>query len=240
MKLLAATLIATIAFPLLSTAQTVESPPSLMVTGNAQILATPDEATVQLGIVRQATTAQLAQEQANAVAQEILNAITRAGALREQVQTSQLVLSPVYAPRNPDGREPPRIVAYSATNSIYVRLSALTLIGPVIDAALRAGANELHGVQFGLRNDLPTRQEALKLAAAEARSKAQVMADALSVNLDQVVEVSEGGISIIPRTEFPLNGRVAEAFATTQTPVSPGQLEVHATVTVRYRISPKR
>ena len=53
--------------------------PVLVVNGNAQILAAPDEATVRLGIVRQSANAQAAQEQANTVGQEILNAIGKVG-----------------------------------------------------------------------------------------------------------------------------------------------------------------
>jgi hypothetical protein len=209
-----------------------------MVNGNAQVLVVPDEATVRLGIVRQAPTAQVAQEQANAVAQEILNGITRLGIPAPQIQTSRLVLTPVYAPRGPDSRDAPRIVSYNASNVVSVRLENLSQIGPVIDAGLKAGANQLEGVQFGLRNDLPSREQALKQAVAEARSKAQVMADALRVGLIEVIEVSEGGVSVMPRGEGFAVGRVLAAQAA-DTPVSPGQLEVRAHVTIRYRIAPK-
>jgi hypothetical protein len=212
-------------------------PPALVVTGNAQVLAVPDEATVRLGIVRQASTAQTAQDQANVVAQEILNAIGKVGVSPQQVQTSRLVLSPVYAPRSPEARDAPRIVAYSASNVVTVRLENLSLIGPVIDAGLKAGANQLEGVQFGLKNDLPSREQALRQAVNEARSKAQVMADALHVGLIEVLEVSEGGVSVAPRTELFATRMMAADAA--PTPVSAGQLEVHANVTIRYRIAPK-
>ena len=209
-------------------------PPMLVVTGSAEILVVPDEATVRLGIVRQSTNAQAAQEQANATAQEILNAIGKAGVPANQIQTARLVLSPVYAPR--DSRDAPRIVAYNATNSVSVRVDNLSLVGAVIDAGLKAGANQLDGVQFGLRNDLPSREEALKQAVQEARSKAQVMADTLRVNLLDVLEASEGGVSIMPVAEAGMAQRLSIAA---DTPVSPGQIQVHANVTIRYRISPK-
>ena len=224
-------------------AQRPDLPPSqpasvLIVNGNAQIFAVPDEATVRLGIVRQSSNAQAAQEQANAVAQEILSAIGKVGVPANQIQTARLILSPVYAPRSPDARDAPRIVAYNASNTISVRLENLTIVGAVIDAGLKAGANQLDGVQFGLRNDLPSREQALKQAVQEARSKAQVMADALRVNLNEVVEVAEGGVSIV-RPEMAMNSRVMSMAADVNTPVSPGQIEVHASVSVRYRISPK-
>jgi len=149
------------------------------------------------------------------------------------------VLTPVYAPRSPESRDAPRIVAYNASNTVTVRLDDLSLVGPVIDAGLKAGANQLEGVQFGLRNELPSRQQALKQAVSEARGKAEAMAEALRVNLGDVLEVSEGP-SISPRFEAPLSGRVfAAAQADVATPVSPGQLDVTATVTIRYRISQK-
>jgi len=215
----------------------LQAPPILVVTGSAQVFVAPDQATVRLGIVRQSADAQSAQEQANAVAKEILNAIAKAGVPPTQIQTMRLVLSPIYAPRNPESRDAPRIVAYNATNTISVRLENLSMVGPVIDVGLKAGANQLEGVQFGLRNDLPSRQQALKQAVEEARSKAQTMAEALRVNLAEVLEASEGGVSVLADSVEPLAGRAMAVAA--ETPVSPGQIRVNANVTVRYRIAPK-
>ena len=211
-------------------------PPVLVVTGTAQVFAMPDQATVRLGIVRQSTNAQAAQDQANTIAQEILSTIGKLGVPPNQIQTAKLVLSPVYAPRNVDSRDVPRIAAYNATNTVSIRIENLSLVGAVIDAGLKAGANQLEGVQFGLRNELPSREEALKQAVLEARSKAQVMADALRVNLVEVLEATEGGISIVPLTEATVGQRLA---VSADTPISPGQIQVHANVTIRYRISSK-
>jgi uncharacterized protein YggE len=212
-------------------------PPVLVVNGSAQIFVAPDEATVRLGIVRQAPTAQAAQEQANTVGKEILSAITKVGIPAAQIQTARLMLTPIYAPRNPESREAPRIVAYSATNTVSVRVDNLSLVGGVIDAGLKAGANQVEGVQFGLRNDLLSRQQALTQAVQEARSKAQVMAEALRVNLAEVLEAAEGGVSVMPLAEAAMAQRFALADAST--PVSPGQIQVQANVTIRYRITQK-
>ena len=219
-------------------ASAAPQPPMLVVGGDARILAVPDEATVRLGIVRQAPSAQAVQEQANTAAQEILSAVQKTGVPSNQIQTARLVLTPVYAPRSPDSRDAPRIVAYNATNTISVRLDNLSIIGAVIDAGLKAGANQIEGVGFSLRNDLPSRQQALKQAVEEARAKAQVMADAARVNLGEVIEISEGGVNVVPRFEPAFASRAMAASAP-ETPVSPGQIEVRASVTIRYRVSPK-
>ncbi len=223
---------------LLAIAQRSEGPapplqPVLVVTGNADVLAVPDEAVVRLGILRQAPVAQTAQDQANAVAQEILAAIAKVGIPGKDIHTERLVLSPVYNSRSADQR----IASYNATNTVSIRLDNLALTGSVIDAGLKAGANQLDGVQFRLRNELPSREEALKEAVQEARGKAQAMADALHVSLAEVIEASEGGVSVSPRIESMVSARAAAQVV--ETPVSPGQLEIHASVTIRYRISPK-
>jgi len=207
-------------------------PPVLVVTGDAEVLAAPDEAIVRLGIVRQSAVAETAQDQANTVAQEILNAITKVGVPSKDIQTARLILSPVYNPRGSDQR----ITSYNATNTISVRLDNLAIVGNVIDAGLKAGANQLEGVQFRLRNELPPREQALKQAIQQAQGKASAMAEALRVNLVGVMEASEGSVSIMPRMQS--FGATAAAQAA-PTPVSPGEIEVRANVTVRYRIAPK-
>jgi uncharacterized protein YggE len=128
-------------------------------------------------------------------------------------------------------------VSYNATNTVSVRLDNLAIVGNVIDAGLKAGANQLEGVQFRLRNELPSRERALKEAVQEARGKAEAMADALRVNLAEVIEASEGGVSVVPRMQS-----FAQSSAATErspTPVSPGEIEIRANVTIRYRITPK-
>src|SRR5215467_15635847 len=199
-------------------------PPVLVVSGSADVFAAPDEAVVRLGIIRQAAVAQTAQDQANAVAQEILAAITKIGVAAKDIRTERLVLSPVYNSRSADQK----VVYYNATNTISVRLDNLNLTGSVIDAGLKAGANQLNGVQFRLRNELPSRQQALKQAVEEARGKAQAMAEALHVGLTEVLEASESGVSVTPRFD---NFAVARAAApAAETPVSPGEIEIQANV----------
>jgi uncharacterized protein YggE len=117
-----------------------------------------------------------------------------------------------------------------------VELTNLAQIGPVIDAGLRAGANQVDGVQFRLKDDLPVRAQALKEAVAEARRKADTMAEALNIRLLGVQEVSESGSSVIPRGEG--GGFVTMAAReAAPTPVSPGQVEVNVSVTVKYLIA---
>jgi uncharacterized protein YggE len=210
--------------------------PLLTVSGSGQARVAPDEATVRLGVLAQGATAREAQDRVNRSAQAVLDAIRKVGIPPERIQTTGLSLSPQYAQGRPD--QGPRITGYQASNTVTVRVEDLSKVGPVIDAGLTSGANNLDGVDFGLRNDAAARAAALTDAVQSARVKAEALARALKVRLVEIVEVAEGGVSISPPPS-PFRGRIAmaaEAMATT--PVSAGEVGVEASVTVRWRIAP--
>ncbi|MCC2672497.1 MAG: outer membrane protein 28Kda [Armatimonadetes bacterium] len=207
--------------------------PVITVQGTGDSRVEPDIATVRLGITSQATTAGAVQAEVSRTAQAILEAVVRTGLDRKQIQTSQLILHPIYAPQKPENLEPPRIVAYRASNVVSIRIEQISKSGQVIDAGLKAGANELQGISFGLKDELPARERALREAVKEAQSKARVIAEALGVKLGPVQEVQEGGVHIVQPF---MGGAMMARAADASTPVSPGEITVNANVTVRYRI----
>lgn len=221
--------------------QAMDDPiPVLTVSGSGEARVAPDLATVRLGVIAQAATARAAQEQVSRAASGVLAAIRSLGIKDEDIQTSGLSLSPLYSQGRPGTEEEsraPRITGYQANNSVTVRIEDLTKVGPVIDAGLSAGANTLDGVELGLRNDEAARAQALADAAGKARAKAQTLAKALGLTLGNILEVAEGGVSVIPQP-YPRYGRaMAELSIAADTPVSAGQVGVQASVTIRYRIS---
>jgi len=221
----------------------MKDPSMLNVRGSSEVRVAPDEATVRLGVLAQEPSARAAQSRANEIVGGILEGLETLGIPESEIQTAELRLTPVFAPQ-PQPRtartepEEPKIVAYQASNVVSVRLTELSRVGPAIDAGLEAGANRLEGVTFGLQDDLPAREEALRKAVAEARSKAQTIAEALGVRLGEVLQVDEGGVSVrMPRFAEGMTMMRAEA-ASVSTPVAAGQITVAADVSVRYRIEP--
>lgn len=213
-----------------------ESRPFVQVTGDRSIQVEPDEAMVRIGIESEATNARQAQLETNRIGGAILAAISELGVDSRAVQTAQLSLWPVYESRPPEshGEHRPRIVAYRATNTVSVRLDDLTLIGPVVDAAIGAGANRIQGLDLGLRDDTAARRRALAAAVEEARGKAETIAEALGVRLGPVLEANDQGVQV-PRIQ--MQQRALElAAADASTPVATGTITVSATVLLRFAI----
>lgn len=222
-----------LALPAALAGQDTRTAPTVTVHGEGTVDVDPDLARVRLGVERQAPLARDAQAETNRVAGDILAAIEALGIASDDIRTSRLSLYPVYAERPADPREP-EVTAYRATNTVTVTLGDLARVGPVIDAAIAAGANRVEGVLFDLRDATVARASALAAAVDDARAKAEAIAAALDVVLGPVVETIEGGVSAPP---IPLMARTEAAMVQdVSTPVSAGRIEVTASLTVRYAI----
>ena len=219
----------------------VREPPSIIATGRGESKAAPDRAVVRLGAAVQAEQAQAAQDQVNAIVARAIDALKKAGVTEKDIQTTDASLHPVYADGGPiplDQRgqpREPRITGYRASNVVQVGVNDVAKVGAVIDAGVNAGANQLQGVTFELKDDAKARAEALAKAVEKAKADAQTIAAALGVTLGPVEEAFAGGDVVFPQPRY--RALAMEAMAAGGAPVQPGEVDVNATITLRYRIA---
>jgi uncharacterized protein len=198
--------------------------------GEATVTAKPDRAQLSIGVVTQAPTAQEASKQNAAKTTQVLDAIKRALSSGGEVNTSGYSISPDYSyPKN----EAPKIAAYHASNTVMVTINDLASVGKMVDIATGSGANAITGISFTLQNDEPVRTQALAEAAVKARANAEAIARALNLQIVGVLEAQSTEATAIR----PLFVPVAEkAMARAETPVEPGSLDIHASVTVTLEV----
>jgi len=203
-------------------------PTRVTVTGESVVESQPDTGVVQLAVVTQNASASEAQAENAARTEAVVRAVREAAGPGAEVKTSGYSLQPQYAYK--EGAAP-TITSYIARNAVMVTTGQLNRIGPVIDAASRAGANNVDNLSFTLRRDDEPRDRALAEATREALRKARVVAQALDGRIVRVVEVQESG-TVRPPVPIPYQRelRVADAVANVQTPVEPGTLEVRSQV----------
>lgn len=212
-------------------------PPVLRVNGEGKASATPDRASVRVGAVAQAKDASEAQAKVSAIVTKTIEVIKELGIDATAIQTSGVSLYPVYASEVPAtdrrGSDEQRIVAYRAQNGVVVRVDDLAKLGQVIDLAVTNGGNSIDGVNFEMKDDAPQRKEALKQAAAEAKDKAEAIAEAMGLEIMGVQEVVEGDVNVV----YPMMGnRMSGLAAAESTPIEAGQVETSASLTVTYRV----
>lgn len=207
------------------------------VTGESSVQAQPDTVVVTLAVVTQNASASEAQAENATRSDAVLRAVRAVAGVKE-VGTSGYSLQPQYAYKE---GVPPFITSYVVRNAVNVTLGDVKQTGAVIDAGSRAGANNVEGLSFQLRNDAQPRQRALAEATREALAKARTVATALGGTVVRVVEVQEAGAfdPPIPIREKSGADFVATRQSATPTPVEPGSLEIHAQVQLVVEVEVK-
>lgn len=213
----------------------VDPRPCIVVTGTAEARVAPDLATLSIGVTTQAKRAQDAQEQSNKSTADFLAKVKPMIGSKGTVQTGSINLYPVYSQPSPgETNFNPQIVGYRADNTLSIRLTDFTLVGPVIDTAVASGLNNIQSVSFGLQDDTDARMQALSDAVKQARKKAEVIASAAGVQIVSVIVISEEGARVIPFEAQPMMARAASA--PTPTPVEAGDVVVDGNVTIKFLI----
>lgn len=219
-----------------ASAQDSENVSKLIVQGEGKVFAAPDMVIITLGVeTRNASAAGAVAENAILMS-NTTNALLAAGIEAKDIQTSTYRLSTRPEEVSPEmaGREedeeimPPEFIA---TNRVTVRLNNTEDVGRVLDAAVEAGSNNIQSISFDLRDPAPEKDRALTMAIEDASRKAGVAASAAGVELGRIMEISEGYSFVSARSE------AAFALAAPTTPISPGEMEVTASVTMTYEIS---
>lgn len=205
------------------------APGQISVSATGQTFQVPDTATVSAGVVTQASTAGEAMSANAAQMNATFNELLRAGIQQRNIQTSQLSLQPRYDYSN---RQAPVITGYEARNTVTAKTDNLNAVGPMLDALVRAGANNINGVTFSIKDSEAAKSEARKAAVAAARQKAEEMAMAAGVRLGNVISINESGGYSGPQ---PMMMRSA-AVADESTPVAAGEQALSVTVNVTYAI----
>ncbi len=203
----------------------------ITVTGEGQVAAAPDMATVSLGVTSEAKTSAEAMADNAAQMQKMLDSLTAAGIAAEDVQTNGLSLSPRWSQPAPNSGER-EISGFIARNSVMVRVRELGALGDVLGASVDQGANQLNGLSFGLSDPKEKTDAARRDAVIDARAKAMLYAEAAGVDLGDVVSISEQG-SYAPRPRM----METAAMARDSIPIAEGEVTVSATVTIVYEIA---
>ena len=198
----------------------------LTVNASGSVYAAPDQATVQLGVTSQASTAADALKQNSADTTAVIDAIKKLGVDAKDISTSNFNVYPTY---DTSGT---RINGYQVNNSVTVVIRDISTSGTILDQVVTAGANNISGLNFGIADASKFQADARTRAIDEARAKAEAMAKAAGVTLGDIISINE---SVNYQPEFPYaRGMVADAAMAV--PVEAGQQEISVSVTLVYEI----
>lgn len=194
----------------------------------------PDMAHITLGVMTEGKTAAEAM-QANSVRMNaVVASLKRAGIADKDIQTSNLNLSPQYRYQE---NQPPVLVGYQASNTVTVTVHDLKRLGQAVDATVSAGANQVHGVSFGLEDRTAAENAAREDAVRALAAKAELYARATGHRITRLVSLSEGGGSYPVPPPMPMMEAASFRGKAADTSISPGELTVRVDVSGLYELS---
>lgn len=208
---------------------------TIAVTGQGEIFHKPDLARAQIGVEQRADTVAEATRLANQTMSGLLAALRKAGVADKDLQTSNLNIG--FERNYPQPGQPPPASAgsYRVSTTLTVTIRDLSKVGPTLDAAVAAGANDMNGISFDIDDPKPLQAEARAKAVADARARAEELAKLAGLTLGDIVSISEnGGGGPRPMMGYEMKARASDAsFAGA---VSPGEVSVTSQVDVIYRL----
>ncbi len=200
----------------------------LYVSATGQAAQAPDQASVSAGVVTQAPTAGDAMRQNASQMTSAFAALKKAGIEARNITTSQMSLQPQYDYQD---RKAPRITGYEVRNTVSAKTYDLEQIGPMLDALVNAGVNNINGVNFSIRDAKSAKDKARLDAIAQAREKAQNMAKAAGVKLGKVLEIRENSNAGPQPSMY-----MARSMDVASTPISAGEQTLSVTVNITYAL----
>ncbi|MHC1785674.1 MAG: SIMPL domain-containing protein [Christensenellales bacterium] len=157
--------------------------------GTATVSLAADTATIQLGANTRAESVAEATAQNDAIMAAVIAALKEMGIEDKDLVTTQYnVMSEIPYQEYGTIRQADPI--YTVTNMLYVTVRDLSKAAATIDAATKAGANQIYSLTFDSSKSSEAYDRALTRAVEDAQSKAKVLAEAAGLTLGALMSIS--------------------------------------------------
>ena len=182
----------TIALVLLSVAAANAEPPrctsttgrSVTVNGSASLRLAPDRVSFSVGVETLAAGVSEAFKANSSKVNAVVAALKAKGVESTEIQTSNLEVTS----RDPEGK---KLAGFRVTNMVTVTREDPSKVGELLQAAVRAGANEVGSLRFFVAEPGRLQSRGLDLAFQAARAKAEALAGYAKKGLGEAVCISE-------------------------------------------------
>jgi uncharacterized protein YggE len=204
----------------------------ITVVGIGKVTGKPDVAHVTVGIETQAPSLQTAVDDNKAKMTVLLETLKKLGLADKDIQTSNYsVYTERVTPPAPGAEVSTDQMIYHVTNQVNVIVRDVNQLGDVLDKAVAAGANNIYGVNFSVEDTSKLESDARAKAVADAKSRAEELAQLNGLQLGEVLSVSE----VIGGSAFPMDYGV-KGLGGGGTPVQPGELEMSLSIQITYAV----
>jgi uncharacterized protein len=205
---------------------------SISMSGHGEARAVPDLASISMGVMTSGASAQEALAANTAAMSKLMDVLKAAGISEKDTATSNFSVGPRFD-FGQGGTQPPKVVGYEVSNMVTANVRRVETLGTVLDAAVSAGSNQIHGVTFSVSKPETMLDDARKAAVADARRKAGLYAAAGGFALGQIISLNEGSTYQPP---VPVLAKTMAAEAAGAVPIAQGEQTLGIDVNIVWEI----
>ncbi len=181
-----------------TTAPPEQTERTVTVSATGAVSAEPDVAHIATGVVSDGDTAEAALKANTAAMKRVVEGLKRLGITAADMQTVAFSVEPRYEAK-PQAGTAPQITGYRVLNQLRITVRALDRLGGILDTMIGLGANQMHGLAFEVSNAETLKDEARRVAIANALRRAELYAAAAGAKVGKVLAIAEGGAHAGPR-----------------------------------------
>ncbi|MFC1899121.1 SIMPL domain-containing protein [Chloroflexota bacterium] len=207
----------------------------IWVNGQGAVLATPDIATLRLGVEVQAISVESARTIAAEAMDEIMEALADEGISEKDIQTQYYNIRQIT--RWDRDKEEEEVTGYRVSNTVTAKIREIENAGIIIDAIASAGGDltRIDSINFSVEDPTEYYEAAREAAVDNAKAKAEQLAELAGARLDKVTYISESSQSI-PIYRQDVSYEFEEALPAASTSISPGEMEINLNIQVGYSL----
>ncbi|HAQ02934.1 hypothetical protein A2467_02550 [Candidatus Nomurabacteria bacterium RIFOXYC2_FULL_36_8] len=217
---------------------------TISVSGKGEQIAVSDIATLSINLNKEGKTSKEAQNLLNESITKVLAYLKEQKIEDKDIKSEYGGINPKYSYEAtsacfayPCPTKDPKIVGYTATQSITIKIRAVDTASDVRTGLAGVGVTDISGPNFSIDNEDNIKDQARAKAITDAKEKAKVLAGELGVSLGKVVSFSEnngGGYPMYAAKEM-MVGSSLDSRA--PAPVLPkGENKIISEVTIVYEI----
>lgn len=212
-------------------------PAVINLVGIGEVSARPDMAMVSTGVVSEAKSAREALSANTAAMTGIVDWLKANGIEDRDIQTSGFSVQPRYT--NPQvqsngERPPPRIVGYTVSNQVTIRVRDIANLGGILDHVVTEGSNRINGVSFTFSEPEKLLDLARANAMADAIRKANIYTDAAGIGIGRITNISESG-GYRPQPQY-RRARAEMSMADAPVPMEAGEQTTSVQISVTWEL----
>ncbi len=219
-------------------------PPTSMisVSGESEVFAVPDTASLSFGATAFASTVSDAQQEVTKKINAALDMLKKAGIEEKDIKNTDYSISPhyeypqIYCIKAPCPSPRQTLTGYDVTQTVSVKIRDTKKVGDILGNLGELGLSNVSGVTFTIDDEDGLRADAREKAIKMAQEKAEKLADDLDVSLGRIVSFSESGDYPMPYAYGRGGDAVMNMAAPEKVSVPVGENKIMSTVTITYEI----